>query len=203
MIQNPSNPDEAPLRSNHGGAGGREGAGSVAESDMSLLSRVMAKDQQAMTILFDRYAGMAYSVALRVLKDTGQAQDVMQEVFFQIWREPDSYVQGRGSLGAWLAVVTRNRAVDVLRRRKPSDPVDSVVLASDVNLASEVERNRMMDKVRNILKSLPAEQQMSLEMAYFQGLSHSEIAAQTGDPLGTVKTRIRSALMSLRKAMQA
>ncbi|MDE3187384.1 MAG: sigma-70 family RNA polymerase sigma factor [Acidobacteriota bacterium] len=203
MTENPSNPVNASLRSIDGDAGGREGSGAVAESDALLLGRVTAKDQQAMAQLFDRYAGMVYSVALRVLKDAGHAEDVMQEVFFRIWREPGAYAQGRGSLGAWLAVVTRNRAVDVLRRRKPSDPVDAVVLASEVNLASEVERNTMMEKVRGILKSLPPEQQRSLDLAYFEGLSHSEIAAQTGDPLGTVKTRIRSALMSVRKALQA
>ena len=127
----------------------------------------------------------------------------MQEIFFQVWKKPEAFVQGRGSLGAWLAVVTRNRAVDVLRRRKPDDNVDDFVLASKTNLASEVEQNRMMEKVRQVLNGLPAEQQKSVEMAFFEGLTHAEIAAQTGDPLGTVKTRIRTALMSVRKAVQA
>ncbi len=127
----------------------------------------------------------------------------MQEIFFQVWKKPEAFVQGRGSLGAWLAVVTRNRAVDVLRRRKPDDPVGDVVLASKTNLASEVEQSRMMEKVRQVLSDLPAEQQKSVEMAFFEGLTHAEIAAQTGDPLGTVKTRIRTALMSVRKAVQA
>jgi len=153
-----------------------------------------------MTELFDRYGGMVYSVALRVLKDPGHAEDVMQEIFFQVWENPKNFVEGRGSLGAWLAVVARNRAIDSLRRRKPSDPVEDVVLPSRTNLASEVERNTMMEKVRAVLDGLPSEQQKSIELAYFEGLSHSEIAAQTGDPLGTVKTRIRSALISVRKA---
>ena len=156
-----------------------------------------------MTELFDRYGGMVYSVALRVLKDPGHAEDVMQEIFFQVWENPKNFVEGRGSLGAWLAVVARNRAIDSLRRRKPSDPVEDVVLPSRTNLASEVERNTMMEKVRAVLDGLPSEQQKSIELAYFEGLSHSEIAAQTGDPLGTVKTRIRSALISVRKAFQA
>lgn len=93
--------------------------------------------------------------------------------------------------------------MDVLRRSRPVDSVDAVVSASEVNLASEVERNAMMDKVRGVLKGLPREQQLSLELAYSEWLSHSEFSAKTGDPLGTVKTRIRAALMSLRKAMQA
>jgi RNA polymerase sigma-70 factor (ECF subfamily) len=93
--------------------------------------------------------------------------------------------------------------VDVLRRRRPTDPVDEVVLTSNTNLASEVERNSMMEKVRVVLNGLPAEQQKSVEMAFFEGMTHAEIAARTGDPLGTVKTRIRAALMSVRKAIQA
>lgn len=167
------------------------------------LTRVEGGDQQAMTELFDQYSGMVYSVALRVLKDPGQAEDVMQEIFFQVWRNPEAFVSGRGSLGAWLAVMARNRAIDSLRKRRPTDSVDDVVLASNSDLGSEVERNRMMEKVRGVLKDLPMEQQKSVELAFFEGLTHSEIAARTGDPLGTVKTRIRSALITLRKAITA
>jgi RNA polymerase sigma-70 factor (ECF subfamily) len=91
----------------------------------------------------------------------------------------------------------------VLRRRKPNDPMDEVVLVSNVNLDSEVERTRMMEKVRLAMQGLPDEQQKSVELAFFEGMTHAEIAAKTGDPLGTVKTRIRTALLSLRKAVQA
>jgi RNA polymerase sigma-70 factor (ECF subfamily) len=180
-----------------------EKAGAAPAGDELLLSRVKGNDQQAMTDLFDRYGSMVYSVALRVLNDPGQAEDVMQEIFFQIWRSPDSFVQGRGSMGAWLAVMARNRAIDALRRRKPTESVDNVVLASPTNLASEIERNSLMEKVRQVMKDLPSEQQDSVRLAFFEGLTHAEIAARTGDPLGTVKTRIRSALMSLRKAIEA
>jgi RNA polymerase sigma-70 factor (ECF subfamily) len=172
-------------------------------ADELLLTRVKESDQKAMTELFDRYGGLVYSVALRVLNDPGQAEDVMQEIFFQVWRNPHSFKEGRGSLGAWLAVMARNRAIDALRRRKPSDPVDDVVLSSRENLASDVERTALMSKVRKVLKGLPAEQQKSVELAFFEGMSHSEIAEKTGEPLGTVKTRIRSALLSLRKAIEA
>ncbi|MGB6744972.1 MAG: sigma-70 family RNA polymerase sigma factor [Terracidiphilus sp.] len=170
--------------------------------DQSLLDRVRSKDQKAIGDLFDRYSGMVYSVALRVLKDTGNAEDVMQEVFFQLWENPRAFNAGRGSLAGWLLVVARNRAVDVLRRRKPSDSVDDVVLAAKENIAVESERRTMMDKVRTVLAKLSPEQQQSIEMAFFDGLTHSEIAEQTGDPLGTVKTRIRSALINLRRAFQ-
>jgi RNA polymerase sigma-70 factor (ECF subfamily) len=203
MTEKPSNPaNESPRSIDRGSAHGAK-AGADPAGDELLLNRVKGNDQQAMTDLFDRYGGMVYSVALRVLNDPGQAEDVMQEIFFQVWRNPNSFVQGRGSLGAWLAVMARNRAIDTLRRRKPTDSVDDVVLASGKDVASEVERNSMMEKVRGAMKDLPSEQQRTMELAFFEGLSHSEIAARTGDPLGTVKTRIRSALMSVRKAIGA
>ncbi|MDE3201851.1 MAG: sigma-70 family RNA polymerase sigma factor [Acidobacteriota bacterium] len=190
------------LRSESGGT--TPSTGTIADaSDVALLESVAAGQQQAMATLFDRYGGMVYSVALRVLNDTGRAEDLMQEVFLQLWREPGKFSSGKGSLGAWLAVVARNRAVDVLRGRKPSDPVDEVILTSKMDLSVEIERGLLMEKVRAVMKELPAEQQRSLELAFFEGLTHAEIAQQTGDPLGTVKTRIRSALGSLRKAVEA
>jgi RNA polymerase sigma-70 factor (ECF subfamily) len=167
-----------------------------------MLTRIGQRDESAMEEIFRRYSGPVYSVALRVLRDSGQAEDILQEVFLQLWRKPAAFVQNRGSLGAWLVVIARNRAIDVLRRRKPSDSVDDVVLASTVNVADEAERNTMMEKVRRVIADLPVEQRKSLELAYFEGLSHTEIASRTGDPLGTVKTRIRQALISLRKAFQ-
>jgi RNA polymerase sigma-70 factor (ECF subfamily) len=203
MIEDPQNPAATPGRTEDSVSADSLGNGAPPFAEARLLIRVRADDQGAMTELFDRYSGMVYSVALRVLKDPGQAEDVMQEIFFQVWRNPDSFVSGRGSLGAWLAVMARNRAIDALRRRRPTEPVDEVVLASNTDLASDIERNRMMEKIRDVMKELPAEQQKSVEMAFFEGLTHSEIAARTGDPLGTIKTRIRSALMSLRKAISA
>ena len=106
-------------------------------------------------------------------------------------------------MAAWLAVVARNRAIDSLRKRRPTEPLGEVAMASTTNLTVETERNSIMEKVRRVLKTLPEEQQRSLELAFFEGLTHSEIAAKTGDPLGTVKTRIRSALASLRKGIEA
>jgi RNA polymerase sigma-70 factor (ECF subfamily) len=178
-------------------------ARATAAQDELLLERVRARDQKAMADLFDRYGSMVYSVALRVLRDPGHAEDVMQDIFFQFWENPRAFVPSRGSLGAWLLVVARNRAIDTLRRRKPSDPVEDVVLPAKTNLASEAECSVMMEKVRGVMGGLPSDQQKSLQLAFFEGLTHSEIAAQTGDPLGTVKTRIRTALISVRKAIQA
>jgi RNA polymerase sigma-70 factor (ECF subfamily) len=156
-----------------------------------------------MASLFDRYSKVVYSVALRVLRDPASAEDVLQEIFMQIWRNPDSFVATRGSLGGWLAVVSRNRSIDALRRKRPTESVDDIALASSYNLADEAERNSMMERAREVIVGLPLEQRKTLEMAFFDGLTHSEIAEMTGDPLGTVKTRIRSALLSLRKAFQS
>ena len=198
MSDSPANPKRPEERSFNRSAEPADSA-----SDESLLDRVRMHDHAAMAALFSRYAGMVYSVALRVLKDSGSAEDVMQEVFIQVWQSPQVFVSHRGSLGAWLLVVTRNRAVDVLRRRRPSDSVDEVVLAAKQDIALEAERRTMMEKVRTALDKLSPEQQQSIEMAFFEGLSHSEIAEQTGEPLGTIKTRIRSALISVRRAFQS
>ena len=170
--------------------------------DAALLALVLSGDAQAMTSLYDRYSRVVYSVALRVLGDPASAEDVLQEVFMQIWRNPDSFTAARGSLGGWLAIVSRNRSIDMLRRKRPTTNVDDVPLASSFNLADEAERNSLMERARGVIQTLPSEQRKTLEMAFFDGLTHSEIAEMTGDPLGTVKTRIRSALLTLRKAFQ-
>jgi RNA polymerase sigma-70 factor, ECF subfamily len=195
-------PDRSSIRDSSPTARMADGTTAPSADDGALLQRVRQGDHSAMAEVFDRYSRAVYSVALRILKDSGHAEDVMQEIFFQVWRNSDSFVQGRGSLGAWLVVVARNRSIDLLRRRKPTDSVDEVILASPGDLASEAEHNAMMEKVQKVLQGLPAEQQRSMELAFFEGLSHSEIAEKTGEPLGTVKTRIRLALITLRKAFQ-
>ncbi len=174
-----------------------------AQDDAALLALVQRGDEQAMASLFDRYSKVVYSVALRVLRDPASAEDVLQEIFMQIWRSPDGFIATRGSLGGWLAVVSRNRSIDALRRKRPTEQVDGIALASSYNLAEEAERNIMIEKARGAIHELPSEQRKTLEMAFFDGLTHSEIAEMTGDPLGTVKTRIRTALLSLRKAFQS
>jgi RNA polymerase sigma-70 factor, ECF subfamily len=173
------------------------------QDDAALLALVQRGDEYAMVTLYDRYSKVVYSVALRVLRDPASAEDILQEVFMQIWRNPASFIATRGSLGGWLAVVSRNRSIDALRRKRPTESVDDMALASNYNLANEAERNNMMEKARGVIHKLPVEQRKTLEMAFFDGLTHSEIAEMTGDPLGTVKTRIRSALTTLRRAFTA
>lgn len=175
----------------------------AAQLEADLLAKVQRGDELAMAALYDRYSKIVYSVALRVLRDPAAAEDVLQEVFMQMWRSPGKFVAARGSLGGWLAVVARNRSIDRLRRKRPTEQVEEMNIAAIGNLADEAERNIMMERARAVIVLLPTEQRKTLEMAFFDGLTHSEIADMTGDPLGTVKTRIRSAVLTLRKALQA
>jgi RNA polymerase sigma-70 factor (ECF subfamily) len=170
--------------------------------DSNLVAAIRSGDQTAMAALYDRYSSIVYSVALRVLGDTGAAEDILQDVFMQLWRNPNAFDSNRGSLGAWLAVITRNRAIDALRKRRPENDIEDVVISVETDLASEADRSRAAEKVRGLLGSMPAAQRSALEMAYFEGLTHTEIAAKTGEPLGTIKTRIRAGLTTLRKAFQ-
>jgi RNA polymerase sigma-70 factor, ECF subfamily len=171
--------------------------------DNELVSAIRAGDQTAMAALYDRYSSVVYSVALRVLADTGAAEDIQQDVFMQLWRNPGAFDASRGNLGGWLAVITRNRAIDALRKRRPESDVEDVVLSVVPDMASEADRSRIAEKVRVLLGSMPSTQRSALEMAYFEGLTHTEIAAKTGEPLGTIKTRIRAGLTALRKAFQS
>jgi len=182
-------------------AGVQNASSQEVRKDAALITRLRARDEDAMEQLYDRYSGIVYSVALRVLNDTGAAEDVLQEVFLQLWRNSDVFDSSRGNLGAWLAVITRNRAIDALRKRRPETDVENVVLSVDCDLENETGRKVSIEKARAALAKIPPEQRKALELAFFQGLTHTEIAAKTGEPLGTIKTRIRTALMALRKAM--
>ncbi|HXE89629.1 MAG TPA: sigma-70 family RNA polymerase sigma factor [Terriglobales bacterium] len=172
-------------------------------TDAALVARVRGGDQSAMAELYDRYSRVVYAVALRVLGDTAAAEDVLQDVFMQLWRNPGVFDASRGTMTAWLAVIARHKAIDLQRKRRPEDDVSEVMLSVEADLDDAAERSRAMEKVRGVLGGLPAEQRKALEMAFFDGLTHTEIAAQLGEPLGTVKTRIRTALLALRKAIAA
>jgi RNA polymerase sigma-70 factor (ECF subfamily) len=168
-------------------------------NDEALMSAMRSGDESALGELYDRYSGVVYSVALRVLGDTGAAEDILQDIFIQLWRNPGQFNSQRGGIGPWLAVIARNRAIDGLRKRHPEDDIADVVVSVTPDMAGDASRNQAMEKVRGALTSMPAVQRSALEMAYFEGLSHTEIAARTGEPLGTIKTRIRSGLLALRK----
>jgi RNA polymerase sigma-70 factor (ECF subfamily) len=169
------------------------------KDDAALIARIRAGDQTAMADLYDRYARVVYGVALRVLADTAAAEDVVQEVFLQLWRNPQAYDAKRGRLAPWLAVISRNRAIDFLRKRPLDDDIDEMPISTGVDLEDEAAQKLAIDKVRGVLGQLPQDQRKALEMAFFEGMTHTEIAGKMGEPLGTIKTRIRTGLLALRK----
>jgi len=174
--------------------------GDQRNNDVTLIARLRAGDETAMADLYDRYSGIVYGVALRVLGDTTAAEDVLQDIFLQLWRNPRAFNADRGCLAPWLAVIARNRAIDLLRKRPPADVIEDLPIVTRVDLEEAADQRRAIEKVRTVMAQLPAEQRKALEMAFFAGMTHTEIASQTGEPLGTVKTRIRAALIAVRKA---
>jgi RNA polymerase sigma-70 factor (ECF subfamily) len=120
-------------------------------------------------------------------------------VFLQLWRNSQAFDADRGRLAPWLAVIARNRAIDLLRKRPLEDNIDEMPIATGINLEDEAAQKLAVEKVRGVLVQLPQDQRKALEMAFFEGMTHTEIAGKTGEPLGTIKTRIRSGLLALRK----
>jgi RNA polymerase sigma-70 factor, ECF subfamily len=174
-------------------------------SDAALIERIVQRDQTALAALYDRYAGMLSSVLNRILRDRQAAEEILQDIFFQFWRAPSRFDPARGSLPGWLMVIARNRAISRLRRHNPAagDELLDTSAVSTVNIESAAAQQQQLDRVKGALENLPAEQRAAVELAYFEGLSHSEIARRTGDPLGTVKTRLRSAVETLKRTLRA
>ena len=173
-----------------------------AMSDWSLLERVVRKDESALSELYDRYSGLVFSEAKRILRDDSSAEEILQDLFYQIWQTASRFDPQRGSLPGWLVVVARNRAISKLRRKSGKAdelPENAVDLRAD--LATSSTQNLLLEKVRRVLSGLPDGQRAAIEFAYFEGMSHSEIAEKTGEPLGTIKTRIRSALETLKRVL--
>lgn len=175
-------------------------ASDVVPTDAILVFALRSGDETAMAELYDRYSGVVYSVALRIVGDTGAAEDILQDVFMQLWRNPQAFDANRGSLPGWLAVISRNRAIDFLRKRRPETEIDDVVVNVEPDMVRGAEWSLVLGKIRGVLAVMPDTQRSVLEMSFFEGLTHGEIAQKTGEPLGTIKTRIRAGLLALRKA---
>ena len=173
-------------------------------SDEALVERLLRRDESALSELYDRYAGLLTSVLNRIVRDRQAAEEILQDVFYQLWRAPERFDASRGSLPGWLLVIARNRGISLLRKKNPAagEELSEGAVALPFNLESAVSQQQMLGRVEGALKSLPAEQRAAVELAYFEGMTHSEIAARTGDPLGTVKTRLRSAVETLRRTLQ-
>lgn len=167
------------------------------EDAAGLMARVRDRDAAAFEMLYDSHHRLVYGIALRILNDVAAAEDVTQAVFLKLWSSPTLFVQG--NFGAWIARVTRNRALDVVRSRAvraESEMPEAMPL--DDALEDTAFANLNADSVRSALARLPQEQRAPIEMGFFGGITHEEIARQTGIPLGTIKTRIRTGLRKLR-----
>jgi RNA polymerase sigma-70 factor (ECF subfamily) len=167
------------------------------------MQRMATGDESALGELYDRWRTVVYAVAVRIVGDERDAEEVLEDTFWQAWRQAPRYDASRGRVGTWLATIARSRALDRVRaqsRRLPVEPQFSsdadVEPAADARQSVELAEERRI--IRIALLELPQEQQQVLELAYFRGMSQSEIAEQTGEPLGTIKTRMRLALRKLR-----
>jgi RNA polymerase sigma-70 factor, ECF subfamily len=181
------------------------------QTDREMLALVAREDQQAFSRLYDRLSGPLYSVALRMLGDAAEAQDALQDVFLQLWRRAGSYDVDQSSVFSWAILMTRSRVIDRLRARgrrlrvvssSTDDDASKVAMAhaSTIESAADTaDRNEEAVRVRSSLSKLPAEQREAIEMAFFNDLTHHEIAAALGQPLGTIKARIRRGLLKLRE----
>jgi RNA polymerase sigma-70 factor, ECF subfamily len=171
-------------------------------SDWSLLERVVQRDESALSALYDRYGGLVFSEAKRILRDTGAAEEILQDLFYQIWRTAEKFEEARGSLAGWLLVAARNRAISRLRRKTgKTEELHENGVRLGIDLESAASQNLLLEKVRAVMGSMPEGQRQAMEFAYFEGMSHTEIAEKTGKPLGTVKTRIRSAMETLKQVL--
>lgn len=173
----------------------------AAAADETLFRRVAARDAQALRILYDRCAGVALGVALRILRNRTEAEDVVQEAFLEAWKRAQTFDAQRGSATAFVLSIARSRALDRVRSRGSSERALSSLGREDetpVPLPIESAEHRQdRDRIQAALATLPPEQRQVLELAYFEGLTQREIAERLSDPLGTVKTRARLALEKL------
>ena len=175
------------------------------DTDVVLVRRMADGDEMALALLYDRYSGLVFSVAKRVLGDPSAAEEILQDIFYRAWRTASTFDSSRGSMAGWLLVAARNRAIDRLRRGRNSatDSIKEDFVSPAINLETRAAQNLMLSKVKKAITDLPEVQRTACEMAYFEGLTHAEIAERTGEPLGTVKTRLRAALGSLKKAFES
>jgi RNA polymerase sigma-70 factor (ECF subfamily) len=184
-------------------------------SDQELLERIGQKDPDALSVLYDRYNKVVFGLLLTMLRDTDNAEDVLQEVFTQVWRKADSYDPALGQPKNWLLRIAHNRAINLIRANRNRRKDTEVSLSNDVGLVqaeqyARVDGEEIVGQVSSFeeskyvataLTALPEEQRLLIDLAFFKGYSHSEIAEMTAIPLGTIKTRIRSGIKTLRNQL--
>jgi RNA polymerase sigma-70 factor (ECF subfamily) len=178
------------------------------EASVRLLEEIARGDRDAFARFYDLHAALVHTLALRILRERGEAEEVVQDVFVQVWRQAEAYSRERGTPEAWLVTLARSRGIDKLRSRRRRDemvrPADNPDrLPEPAVLESATGPAEARATLGGALADLPDAQRRVLELAYFDGLTQTEIAAHLGEPLGTVKTRVRSALDRLRGALAA
>jgi RNA polymerase sigma-70 factor (ECF subfamily) len=184
-------------------------AKSEVSPDAILVQRLLQKDVIAFEQLYDRHSRVVYSLLLRILQQAGTAEEVAQDVFLQLWRNAAQYDESRGPFVPWLLTLARNRALDTLRlkserqRRREDQTEELPPVVTMPQFEKELDEKRRGEKVRALMTSLNAQQKKAIELAYFEGLSHSEIAETLKEPLGTVKSWIRNGLLKLKEELQA
>jgi RNA polymerase sigma factor (sigma-70 family) len=177
------------------------------EADRAVLLRIADGELAALEDLYDRYKTMAYSIAYRITNDATLAEDVVQDAFLGAWRNAGRYMEGRGSVKTWLLSIVHHRAIDAIRRRRPTTDLPEVEAALPAALTlpdvwAEVSASLDATAVRAALGALSDVQREALELAYFGGLTQGEIAERTGAPLGTVKSRMRLGLLAMRRTLE-
>jgi RNA polymerase sigma-70 factor (ECF subfamily) len=180
-------------------------------TDAELVARLAARDGTALDVLYTRYGRPAYSLAYRITSDQGFAEDVVQEVFLALWRDPSRFDAGRGGFASWLLSMTHHKAVDAvrreesLRRRRAAATEETVATLEDAGQSPSVDEEVWSvlrgERVREALRELPDAQRRALALAYFGGFTQREVAALTDTPLGTVKTRMLAGMRKMRDAL--
>jgi RNA polymerase sigma-70 factor (ECF subfamily) len=182
--------------------------------DQEMIARIGRRDQSAFSALYDRLSGPLYSLTVKMLGDPAEAQDALQEVFLQIWSRARTYDPAKSSVFSWAVLLTRSRAIDRLRARdrrlrvvigstaNEAEPAEATNASTLETAADTLDKNDEAAHVRSLLSNLPSEQRQAIDLAFFGHLTHHEIAAQLGQPLGTVKARIRRGLLKLREQLR-
>jgi RNA polymerase sigma-70 factor, ECF subfamily len=176
--------------------------------DVALVHRLLRQDVNAFEQLYDRHSRIVYALVLRILQQTPTAEEVVQDVFLQLWRNAAQYQEARGPFVPWLLTLARNRALDTLRlkserqRRREDQTEELPSISAAPQYEKLLDEKRRAGRVRALMAELSAPQKKAIEMAYFEGLSHSEIASALQEPLGTVKSWIRNGLLRLKEGLQ-
>jgi RNA polymerase sigma-70 factor, ECF subfamily len=176
--------------------------------DASLVRQLLQRDMRAFEQIYDRHSRLVYGLVYRIVQQAGTAEEVVQDVFLQLWRNAAQYDASRGPFLPWLLTMARHRALDTLRlkserQRRREDQTDELPgVCAAPQFEKQLDEKRRAVQVRELMTSLQPQQKRAIELAYFEGLSHTEIAATLKEPLGTVKSWIRNGLMRLREGLQ-